>query len=82
MGIGLLGNGLCFRKAHGRLPVAAIVSRHRKRKKTDVVAHPQVFDHVGLLFNEPPGTAGLPLIQSSDDFDSDSHSSTQGSVIA
>ena len=31
-------------------------------KKADVVEHPRVFDHVGLLFNEPPGTAGLPLI--------------------
>jgi len=30
-----------------------------KDKKTDVVEHPQVFDHVGLLTNEPPGTAGL-----------------------
>jgi hypothetical protein len=32
-----------------------------KRKKADVVEHPQVFDHVGLLFNRPPGTAGLPF---------------------
>jgi hypothetical protein len=24
-------------------------------KKTDVVEHPKVFDHVGLLVNEPPG---------------------------
>jgi hypothetical protein len=28
------------------------------QKKTDVVDHPQVFHHVGLLINEPPG-AGL-----------------------
>jgi hypothetical protein len=28
--------------------------------------HSGVFDHVGLLSNEPPGTAGLPFIQSSD----------------
>jgi hypothetical protein len=28
-------------------------------KKTDVADHPQVIDHVGLLVNEPPGTAGL-----------------------
>jgi len=33
-----------------------------KAKKTDVVEHPQVFDHVGLLVNEPPGSAGLPFI--------------------
>ena len=31
-------------------------------KKADVVEHPQVFDHVGLLVNEPPGTAGLLFI--------------------
>jgi len=31
-------------------------------KKADVAEHPQVFDHVGLLFNEPPGTSGLFLI--------------------
>src|SRR6185312_11346057 len=27
----------------------------------------KVFDHAGLLVNEPPGEAGLPFIQSSDD---------------
>jgi hypothetical protein len=32
------------------------------QKKTDVAEHPQVFDHVGLLVNRLPGTAGLPLI--------------------
>jgi hypothetical protein len=30
-------------------------------KKADVVEHPWVFDHVGLLVNGPPGTAGLPF---------------------
>jgi hypothetical protein len=35
-------------------------------KKTGVVEHPEVFDHAGLLVNEPPGKAGLPFIQSSD----------------
>ena len=34
----------------------------RKTKKADVVEHPEVFHHVGLLFNGPPGTAGLPFI--------------------
>lgn len=29
-------------------------------KKTDVVEHPGVFDHVGVLVNGPPGTTGLP----------------------
>jgi hypothetical protein len=31
-------------------------------KKADVVEHPEAFDHVGLLFNKPPGRAGLPFI--------------------
>jgi hypothetical protein len=35
-------------------------------KKADVAEYPQVFDHVGLLSNEPLGTAGLLSIQSSD----------------
>ena len=33
----------------------------QKTKKTDVAEHPKVFDHVGLLFNEGPGKAGLLL---------------------
>jgi hypothetical protein len=33
-----------------------------KTKKADVAEHPQAFGHVGLLFNEPPGTAGLLFI--------------------
>ena len=35
---------------------------HHKNKKADVVEHPEAFDHVGLLFNEPPGTSGLFFI--------------------
>jgi hypothetical protein len=31
-------------------------------KKADVAEHPLVFDHVGLLANEPPGMAELPFI--------------------
>jgi hypothetical protein len=31
-------------------------------KKTDVAEHPEVFHHVGLLFNGPPGMAELPFI--------------------
>ena len=31
-------------------------------KKADVVEHPEVFDHVGLLVNGPPGGAGLPFV--------------------
>jgi hypothetical protein len=30
-----------------------------QNKKTDVAEHPEVFDHVGLLANEPPGRTGL-----------------------
>ena len=33
-----------------------------KNKKTDVVEDPEVFDHVGLLINEPPGRTGLLFI--------------------
>jgi hypothetical protein len=38
----------------------------KRKKKADVVEHPEAFNHVGLLFNEPPGWAGLPFISSSD----------------
>jgi hypothetical protein len=30
-----------------------------ENKKADVAEHQQVFGHVGLLFNKPPGNAGL-----------------------
>ena len=30
-------------------------------KKTDVAENPKVIDHVGLLFNEPPGIPGCSL---------------------
>jgi hypothetical protein len=33
-----------------------------RTKKADMAEHPEVLDHVGLLTNEPPGTAGLPFI--------------------
>ena len=32
-----------------------------------MIEHTQVFIHVGLLRNEPPDTAGLPFIKSSDE---------------
>jgi hypothetical protein len=38
------------------------------KKKADVVESPQGFDHVGLLLDEPPGPAGLPFVESSDEF--------------
>ena len=33
-----------------------------KNKKADVAEHPKAFDHVGLLFNKPPGRAELLFI--------------------
>jgi len=35
------------------------VSHDLRTKKADVAEHPQVLGHVGLLANEPLGTAGL-----------------------
>jgi hypothetical protein len=32
------------------------------KKKADVVEHPEVFRHVGLLVNGLPGSAELPFI--------------------
>jgi hypothetical protein len=37
------------------------MSLQQRNKKADVVEHPEVFDHDGLLVNEPPGLAGLPF---------------------
>jgi hypothetical protein len=34
----------------------------RKKKKADVVKYPEVFIHVGLLFDEPSSYAGLLFI--------------------
>jgi hypothetical protein len=44
----------------GTLLITTAPSRHEK--KADVVEHPEVCDHVGLLVDGPPGTAGLPFI--------------------
>ena len=35
---------------------------HHENKKADVVEHPEEFDHVGLLSNEPPGRSELLFI--------------------
>jgi len=43
----------------GILPVACDFPVPSKTKKADVAKHFEMFRHVGLLFNEPPGTAGL-----------------------
>jgi len=42
--------------------VVAAVRASEKQKKADVAEHPLVQNHVGLLVNRPPGTAGLPFI--------------------
>jgi hypothetical protein len=36
--------------------------RDTETKKADVLKHPKVFQHVGLLVSQPPGMAGLPPI--------------------
>jgi len=38
------------------------VQQRRPEKKTDVAEHPEVFDHVGLLFNEPASDAGMLFV--------------------
>ncbi|MCY2993906.1 MAG: hypothetical protein NTY19_39430, partial [Planctomycetota bacterium] len=44
--------------ARGSSPLVTNVSC-AKNKKTDVAERPKAFDHVGLLVNDPPGTAEL-----------------------
>jgi hypothetical protein len=51
---------------HGQQPFAYLRTgaqgdRSAGNKKADVVEHPAVLGHVGLLVNEPPGMAGLPF---------------------
>ncbi len=43
-----------------------ILTSGKINKKADAAKHPKVRNHVGLLFNEPPGAAGLPFIKSSE----------------
>jgi hypothetical protein len=38
--------------------IAATPTSPKVIKKTDVAEHPEVIDHVGLRFNEPPAVAG------------------------
>jgi len=55
---------------HGDVDLLHLVPPFRLRpirassceKKTGVAEHPQGFDHVGLLVNEPPRPAGLLFI--------------------
>ncbi|HUT14114.1 MAG TPA: DUF2294 domain-containing protein [Thermoguttaceae bacterium] len=47
---------------------AAAVPEIEATKKANVAEHTEVFDHIGLLVNGPPGMAGLPFKSSSDVF--------------
>jgi hypothetical protein len=38
-----------------------IASPEIEDKKADVAEHSRAFNHVGLLFNEPPAAGGLPF---------------------
>jgi hypothetical protein len=49
-------------RSHGKTLTLTVVGAPPKVKKADVVEHPLVFDHVGLLVNGSPGTAELPFI--------------------
>jgi hypothetical protein len=40
---------------------ARLANAGATNKKADVAEHLRVFDHVGLLSNGPPESAGLPL---------------------
>jgi hypothetical protein len=46
-------------------------SHFRSKEKAGMVEHPKVSNHAGLFANEPPGQAGLPFIQSSDEIQLD-----------
>ena len=37
-------------------------THHITMKKADVEEYPKAFDHVGLLVNEPPGSAELLFV--------------------
>jgi hypothetical protein len=43
-------------------PLAFRPSYTTEKEKADVPEHPKVFDHVGLLFDQPPDRAGLFFI--------------------
>ena len=60
-----LGNLLCHGQSGLFHPVPPWCLRPlgvtASEKKADVAEHPEAFNHVGLLVNEPPGPAGLPF---------------------
>ena len=53
---------LSFLKLAAVRPGSLRRSHSTGNKKTDVVEHPKAFTHVGLLVNEPLGTAELLFI--------------------
>jgi len=48
-----------LRKVKRTSPATTDWGPNDSEKKADVVKHPEVFRHVGLLFDKPPGTAEL-----------------------
>jgi hypothetical protein len=54
----LTAMGCSFSRRH----VGRAFLLENKTKKADVAEHPEVFDHVGLLVNEPSSYAGVPFI--------------------
>jgi len=49
-----MGHSLSSQVSNGFMP--------QKTNKADMVGHPKVSGHVGLLVNEPPGGTGLLFI--------------------
>ena len=39
-----------------------VLAADPRNKKADVLEYSEAFEHVGLLVNGPPGSAGLPFI--------------------
>ena len=65
--IAKLGQIQCTFFRHESAPLASFPIGSKRlwsprTKKADVAEHPKAFGHVGLLFNEPPGKAGLFFI--------------------
>ena len=46
--------------------VELLLEKCQKTKKADAAEYSEVFRHIGLLIDGPPGIAGLPFIQSSE----------------
>ena len=50
---------------HGQFLLQVVGRWSSENKKADVAEHPEALQHVGLLVNEPTGTASLLFNQSS-----------------